>query len=237
MQSIYMQNDLEEAFFNMCYTKGEDIQSFLTGLHYKHEVLSAMGVRITQREYQHTILKSLPDELAKFVVQLLISARHSGFILDTDTLINSVIEESEHLKNWRARSQRGQEEKKQEVLTNEALADIGSEGSRRRHREVNFHSCGKPRHWACKCHMPQENNTTGVSNTQKSGSTPPTDSENKPTSSANTVAEHNFEGNRFWTAMEEEVAPMLTPGVDPDPILGDLDKVCIGPQDLEWTFT
>ncbi len=99
MQSIYMQNDLEEAFFNMCYTKGEDIQSFLTGLHYKHEVLSAMGVRITQREYQHTILKSLPDELAKFVVQLLISARHSGFILDTDTLINSVIEESECLKN------------------------------------------------------------------------------------------------------------------------------------------
>jgi len=45
------------------------------------------------------MLKSLPNELAKFVVQLLISAHHSGFILDTDTLINSMIEESECLKN------------------------------------------------------------------------------------------------------------------------------------------
>ncbi len=94
-----MQNDLEEAFFSLTYTKGEDVQSFLTGLHYKHKELSAMGVQITQREYQHTILKSLSDELAKFAAQLLISTHHSGFILNTDTLINSMIEESECLKN------------------------------------------------------------------------------------------------------------------------------------------
>ncbi len=104
MQSAYAQNNLEEAFFSMCCTKGEDIRSFLTGLRYKCEALSAMGIQITQREYQRTILKSLPDELAKFAAQLLISAQHSGFILDTDTLINSVIEESECLKNWCAQS-------------------------------------------------------------------------------------------------------------------------------------
>jgi len=83
----------------MTCTKGEDIQSFLTGLHYKHKELAAMGIWITQREYQRTILKSLPNELAKFVAQLYISTCHSGFILDTNTLINSVIEESECLKN------------------------------------------------------------------------------------------------------------------------------------------
>ena len=44
VQSIYVQNDLEEAFFNMCCTKGEDIRSFLTGLHYKREALLAVGV-------------------------------------------------------------------------------------------------------------------------------------------------------------------------------------------------
>jgi len=76
----------------MACTKGEDVRSFLTALRCKRKVLAAMGVRITQREYQCTILKSLPDELAKFAAQLLISARHSGFILDTNTLINSVIE-------------------------------------------------------------------------------------------------------------------------------------------------
>jgi hypothetical protein len=66
-----------------------------------------VGVRITHKEYQHTLLKSLLDELAKFAAQLLSSARHSGLILDTETLINSVIEESECLKNQHACSQRG----------------------------------------------------------------------------------------------------------------------------------
>jgi len=51
------------------------------------------------------------------------------------------------------------------------------------------------------------------------------------------VAEHSFEGNGFWMAVEEEVAPTLTPGADLDPILGHPDETCIGPQDLEPNFT
>jgi hypothetical protein len=101
-QSVYAQNDLEEAFFNMACTKGEDIRVFLTALHCKRKELAATGVWITHKEYQCTILRSLPDELAKFAVQLLSSACYSGLILDTDTLINNVIEESECLKNQRA---------------------------------------------------------------------------------------------------------------------------------------
>jgi len=46
-----MQNNLEEAFFSLTCTKGEDVQSFLTGLRYKHKELSATGIWITQREY------------------------------------------------------------------------------------------------------------------------------------------------------------------------------------------
>jgi hypothetical protein len=145
-QSAYVQNDLEEAFFSMACSKGEDVRVFLTGLHYKCKELAAAGVRITQKEYQHTVLKSLPDELAKFAAQLLTSACHSGHPLDIDTLINSVIKESERLKNRRARSQRGQGEKKEEGLTNEALAAMGSEGSWRECRQGNCHSCGKPSH-------------------------------------------------------------------------------------------
>jgi hypothetical protein len=104
-QSVYAQNDLEEAFFSMACTKGEDVRVFLTSLRYKREELAAAGVRITQKEYQRTILKSLPDELAEFASQLLSSARHSGLILNTETLINSIIEESERLKNWHTHSQ------------------------------------------------------------------------------------------------------------------------------------
>ena len=51
------------------------------------------------------------------------------------------------------------------------------------------------------------------------------------------MAEHSFEGNGVWMAVEEEVAPALTPGADLDPILGDLDDIEEGPQDLEQCFT
>ena len=41
----------------------------------------------------------------------------------------------------------------------------------------------------------------------------------------NAVVEHDFEGNGFWMAEEETVAPMLTTRVDPDPCLGDPDDL------------
>ena len=99
-QSVYAQNNLEQAFFDMHCVKGVNVCVFLTSLHYKREELAAAGVLITQKEYQHTVLKSLLDELAKFTSQLLTSARIGSHILDTDTLITSIIEELECLKNW-----------------------------------------------------------------------------------------------------------------------------------------
>jgi hypothetical protein len=89
----------------------------------------ATGIWITQREYQCTILKSLSNELAKFAAQLLVLACYSGFILDTDILISSIIEESECLKNRCVHSQQGQGEREKEGHTDEALAATGSKGS------------------------------------------------------------------------------------------------------------
>jgi hypothetical protein len=114
---------------------------------------------------------------------------------------------------------------------------MGSEGSHQRHCQGNCHSCGKPGHWVCECHQPEKDDTARVSNTQKSGSTPPAESENKPTGLANMVAEHSFEGNGFWTIVEEEVASALTFRADPDPILGDPDDLGAGPKDFELHFT
>ena len=225
-QSIYAQNDLEQAFFDMQCTKGMDVRVFLTSLRYKREELAAVGVQVSPREYQRTVLKSLPDELAKFASQALTSACHSGHPLDTDTLINSVIEESEHLKNRRARSQPGQGKKSKEGQADEALAATGSEGSRRKRRPGNCHNCGKPGHWAHECRKPKKKKDSDTDSSKQNESTTSTKPENKPVGSANVVVEHDFEGDGFWMAVEEDlVAPALNFGADPDPCLGDPDDL------------
>jgi hypothetical protein len=144
--SIYAQNDLEQAFFDMQCTKGMDAQVFLTSLRYKQEELAAAGIQVSPREYECTMLKSLLDELAKFAAQALNSAHHSGHPLDTDTLINSVIEEAECLKNWCAHGQQGQGRRPKDGQADEALAATGSKGGHQKCCQGNCHNCGKPGH-------------------------------------------------------------------------------------------
>jgi hypothetical protein len=81
--------------------KAGNICMFLTSLHYKCEELVAMGVCVTNKEYQHTILHGIPKELAKFASQLLLSTKlvHNIMVINTDTLINHICEEVDRLKN------------------------------------------------------------------------------------------------------------------------------------------
>jgi hypothetical protein len=65
-KSVYMQNDLEAAFFEMMCPEGGNIWTFLIDLSYKHKELVAMGVHITDKEYEYTILQSILNELVKF---------------------------------------------------------------------------------------------------------------------------------------------------------------------------
>jgi len=129
-QSVYAQNDLEQVFFNMWCPKGGDVCAFLTALCYKKEELAAAGVTVTQKEYQCTVLKSIPNELAKFASQLLTTVRITSHVVDTETLINSICEESKWLKNRHVRNQQGQGGSKKDGQANEALAATGSEGGR-----------------------------------------------------------------------------------------------------------
>ena len=59
----------------MCCPRGGDVQPFLTSLCSKREELAATGISITQKDYQRTMLKGIPEELAKFAAQLLSSVR------------------------------------------------------------------------------------------------------------------------------------------------------------------
>jgi hypothetical protein len=55
-KSTYMQNDLKQAFLEMCYARGADIHTFLAGLWCKPKELVAAEVVITNHNYQRTVL-------------------------------------------------------------------------------------------------------------------------------------------------------------------------------------
>ena len=65
-KSQYAQNDLEQVFLDMRCSKGGNVRTFLTSVRNKCEELAAVGVTITNRDYQRMVLKCIPEELAKF---------------------------------------------------------------------------------------------------------------------------------------------------------------------------
>src|SRR6266702_1065200 len=129
---------------------------FLGSLRYKREELAAAGVHITNKEYQRTVLKGIPEELARFASGLLSSARlvHRASSIDTETLIDHICEEADRLRNRRAergKPQSSQSGARSQAAGDDALAATGSEGNKKKRRKGKCHNCGKPGHWAREC--------------------------------------------------------------------------------------
>ena len=125
-KSAYAQADLHQAFLDMRCSKGGDMQEFLANLCYKCEELAAAGVSVTEKEYEHTILRGIPNELVTFASHLLSSAQiiRSSAAVDLDALVNQICKEANRLKS--RRTKRGQGGKK-DSTTDEALAASASE--------------------------------------------------------------------------------------------------------------
>ena len=199
-KSVYAQNDLESAFYEMRCQKGEDVRVFLTNLWYKREELAAAGVLITDRDYQRTVLRGITEELARFASAILSSARifGSSSTVDTETLIDHICEEADRLKNRRAKSQNNQRGSgaKPQATGDEALAATGSEGRKRR-RKGKCHNCGKPGHWARECRSPKKEEKPGEEASKPGQSQK---AETKPVGSANAVATAGNDSDGCWLA-------------------------------------
>jgi hypothetical protein len=173
-KSMYAQNNLESEFFEMHCPKVGDIRTFLTSLRYKHEELVATGVHVTNKEYQCTILRGIPKELAKFASQLLLSTKlvHNVMVVDTNTLIDHICEEADRLKNRCTWGQQNQGGGRQDGQTDKALAATGTSGGNNKCHKGKCHNCGKPGHWARECRSPRknDNSTAPAASTNKSKS-------------------------------------------------------------------
>jgi gag-polypeptide of LTR copia-type/Zinc knuckle len=151
-----VQKNLEQAFFEMRCPKGADVRTFLTNLRYKGEELAAAGVYVTNKDYQRAILRGIPDELADFTSQVLLSVQLAKDVstVDTDILIDHICEEDERLKNYCPRGQQNQGKNKQGCQTGEALAATGSAGGKKKRCKGKCHNCNKAGHRARECRTP-----------------------------------------------------------------------------------
>ena len=145
-KSTYAQADLHQAFLDMRCAKGGDVRDFLASLCCKREELAAAGVSVTEKEYERTILRGIPSELATFASHLLSSALiiKSSAPINLDALVNQICEEADRLKSRRAKGQGG----KKDSTTDEALAATAPDDGKRRRRKGKCHNCGKQGHWA-----------------------------------------------------------------------------------------
>ena len=63
-KSEHTKANLYQAFIDMKCPKNSEVQEFLNEMSTKHHKLEAIGVTISNIDYQHTILCSLPDHLS-----------------------------------------------------------------------------------------------------------------------------------------------------------------------------
>jgi hypothetical protein len=220
-KSAFAQADLHQAFLDMRCPKGGDVREFLASLCCKREELAAAGVTITDKEYQHTILRGIPSELATFASHLLSSALivHGSAPIDLDALVNQICEEADRLKTRRPRGQGG----KKDSTTDEALTATASDDGKRRRRKGKCHNCGKMGHWAKECRSPKKDKEESAGTQAAQASNTSTKPENKPVGSANVI--YDFEGDGFWMATEEATDRTHLVSAEPDPMLGAMDDI------------
>jgi len=91
--------------------KGTEVWEFLANLSYKREELAAAEVLVTNDEYQRTILKGIPGELATFMSHLLsLAMLNRTLVVNLDTLVNQICEEADRLKSRCTKGQGGKKD-------------------------------------------------------------------------------------------------------------------------------
>jgi len=165
IKSQYTEVDLLTTFSELHCSAMSKVQTFLGQMHMKCKELAAVRVKVTGKEYQSAILKSIPEEMSKFTSGLLTSAQMSmpGTKVDPDILIDNISEEADRLTAWHKCNKSAKGRGQQGRAQDEVLA-VTEEGGRCKHKGKCY-NCGKLGHWVQECRsQKRDDQQSGQSN-------------------------------------------------------------------------
>jgi len=211
VKSTYAWNALYQSFIDMQCLKGGDICTFLSSLMKWCNELLAASVTIGNKDFERTVLNSIPDPLATYALQFLGQARLNGKPLEMRDIIYLLSKEADRIKTHCAPKDQAHAQGKGKASgqPDKALAATSAfEGSDGRHHKGKCHHCGKEGHWVCKCCTRKREKAvaaadqTGQTAQVNLGTT--SKPKNKPVGSANhvTTNDNNLYDRGFW-AVEE----------------------------------
>jgi hypothetical protein len=226
-KSAYAKNDLETTFHKMKCQKGGDVRAFLENVCFKHEELRIASVSVTAAEYERTVLKGIPPELASFTSGLLSSMcfSNASASIDIERLIDSICKEVDRLKVSCASSSNNNQKSggKPNTAADDALAATGSKGKKKR-RKGKCHNCGKMGHWAQECRSPKKDKSAEDSAKAAEKSDKAQKSETKPVGSVNAVVTQEDCPEGCWSV---DIVDSIAPDSDEDEdIIDESDWFC-----------
>ena len=223
--------NMHQSFLNMQCLKGGDIHEFLSSLKKHCHELKAAGITVTEQEYEHMILHSLPEPLPAYASQMVSSLWLTCKLIskpfDMTDIIDTLCEEADWLKTVKEMAQPQSKAKKAPTQVDKALtASTTSENGSLRCCPGTCHHCGKEGHWIHECHTKKREKAQAANTSSQAaqtsltgtGTTTTPKPETKPVGSANTVDDPIDD---FFAAEEEEDPVPIE--LDPEPLLGDDD--------------
>jgi hypothetical protein len=205
-KSEYAKANLYQSFLDMMCPKGGNIHKFLNNLSTKHHELKAISITVTDINYRHIILHSMPASISAYasntLTTLTIISEVTRKPVNMEKLLSNISDEADRMK---AQHPPAHSRGKKEDHTDEALA-VTSRHGKRKHRKGTCNHCSIEGHWIQECHTKKwedaiarnqgaqsQSRQSAQASLGNSGSKP----KNKPIGSVNAVTTNDFDGNGF----------------------------------------
>ena len=218
-KSEHAKADLYQVFIGMKCPKNSEVWEFLNKMSTKRHKLEAIGVTVSNINYQHTILHSLPDHLSAYVsntlMTLSLTSKITGNPIDMDKLLSNISDEADCAKlrcatrdQSQGKGKKGQTDEALAATTSKHSSNHSYNNSRKKHHSGKCHHCGKEGHWVQECcTKKREEAAAAASNLSGSAvqanmgnSSKP---KNRPVGSTNVATIDDSDDRDFWAANTE----------------------------------